>query len=60
MRHMKRSSVERRIENVAETWCLEPTLKQNTNDDESLMFKMCLATVVVALKSVVETFYKNF
>ena len=31
---MKRSSVEPWIENVGEIGCLEPALKQNTNDDE--------------------------
>ena len=37
MRHMRRSSVEPWIENVVETECLEPTFKQNTNDEELLL-----------------------
>ena len=34
MRHMKRSNTEPWIENVGEAECLEPALKQNTNDDD--------------------------
>ena len=34
MRHMKISSVELWTENVGETGCLEPSVEQNTNDDD--------------------------
>ena len=36
MRLMKRSSVDLRTENVAETRCQETAKEQNTNDDENL------------------------
>ena len=49
MRHMKRSSVEPWRENFGETGCLEPAIKQNTNDDYEKIkwYSMIMSFVII-------------